>query len=44
MYVAKTKMPISCAATVQLLCVYVFAYTKSRIFHVEVHFIFGMGQ
>ena len=28
--VAKTKALISCAITAQLLCVFVFAYAKSR--------------
>ena len=30
MDVAKTKALISCAVTAQLLCVFVFAYAKSR--------------
>ena len=29
-YVAKTKALISCMVTTQLICTYVFAYTKSR--------------
>ena len=32
-YVAKTKALISCAVTVQLICVFVFAYAKSRFSH-----------
>ena len=35
MYVAKTKALISCAFTVQLICVFVFAYAKSRFSHNE---------
>ena len=33
MYVAKTKALISCAAPAQLICVFVFAYSKSRFSH-----------
>ena len=33
MYVAKTKALISCAVTAQLICVFVFAYAKSRLSH-----------
>ena len=32
---AKTKVQISCAVTVQLICVFVFAYAKSRFSHNE---------
>ena len=32
-YVAKTKTLISCVITAQLLCVFVFAYVKSRFSH-----------
>ena len=32
-HVAKTKAPISCAVTAQLICVFVFAYAKSRFSH-----------
>ena len=32
-YVAKTKVLISCAVTEQLICVFVFAYAKSRFSH-----------
>ena len=35
MYVAKTKALISCAVTAQLICVFVFAYAKSRFSHNE---------
>ena len=31
----KTKALISCAVTAQLICVFVFAYAKSRSFHNE---------
>ena len=34
---AKTKALISCAVTAQLICVFVFAYAKSRFSHNEVH-------
>ena len=37
-YVAKTKALISCTVTVQLICVSVFAYAKSRFSHDPVHF------
>ena len=30
---AKTKTQISCAVTAQLICVFVFAYAKSRFSH-----------
>ena len=33
--VAKTKALISCAVTAQLICVFVFAYAKSRFSHNE---------
>ena len=33
MYAAKTKTPISCAVTAQLICAFVFAYAKSRFTH-----------
>ena len=32
-YVVKTKSLISCAVTAQLICAFVFAYTKSRFSH-----------
>ena len=32
-YEAKTKALISCVATAQLICAFVFAYAKSRFFH-----------
>ena len=36
-YVVKTKVLISSAVTAQLICVFVFAYTKSRFSHNEAH-------
>ena len=36
-YVAKTKALISCAVTVQLICVFVFAYAKSHFSTNEAH-------
>ena len=39
MNVAKTKALISCAVTVQLICVFVFAYAKCRFSPNEAHFI-----
>ena len=32
-YTAKTKVLVSCVATVQLICIFVFAYTKGRFSH-----------
>ena len=37
MRVAKTKMLISFAVTGKLICVFVFAYAKSRFSHDEAH-------
>ena len=37
LYVVKTKALISCEATAQLICVFVFAYTKSRFSHDTAH-------
>ena len=34
----KTKALISCAVTAQLICVFVFAYTKIRFSHDTAHF------
>ena len=31
------KVLISCAVTAQLICVFVFVYTKSRVSHNETH-------
>ena len=39
MRVAKTKALISFAVTAKLICVFVFAYTKSRFSHNEAHMI-----
>ena len=40
MRVAKTKALISFAVTAKLICVFVFAYAKSRFSHDAAHFIF----
>ena len=37
MNVAKTKGLITCAATAQLICVFVFAYAESRFSHEAAH-------
>ena len=37
MYVAKTKALISCGATAQLICAFVFAYAKSWFSHDGAH-------
>ena len=37
--IAKTKAMISCAVTVELICVFVFAYAKSRFSHNEAHIV-----
>ena len=37
MYVAKTKALISFAITAKLICVFVFAYAKSRFSYQEAH-------
>ena len=37
MCVAKTKVLISCAVTMQLICVFVFAYAKRRFSHDAAH-------
>ena len=39
MYVAKTKVLISCTFSVQLICAFVFAYGKSRFSHGAAHFM-----
>ena len=36
MRVAKTKALISCAVTAQLICVFVFAYVKSRFLFADI--------
>ena len=38
MYIAKTKALISCSVTAQLICAFVFAYAKSKLFQDMVHF------
>ena len=42
--VAKTKALISFAATAKLICVFVFAYAKSRFSHNEAHFSFSFSD
>ena len=37
MYVAKTKALITCVVTAKLICVFVFAYAKSRFSHDAAH-------
>ena len=37
LYVAKTKALISVAVTAKLICIFVFAYAKSRFSHDEAH-------
>ena len=39
MYVAKTKALISFAVTAKLICVFVFAYAKSRFSHDAAHIV-----
>ena len=43
-YVAKTKALISCAVTTQLICVFVFAFAKSRFSHNEAHIIIYINR
>ena len=40
-HVAKTKALISSAVTAKLICVFVFAYTKSRFSYDEAHLVLG---
>ena len=40
--VAKTKALISFAVTAKLICVFVFAYAKSRFSHNEAHIMTGL--
>ena len=40
MRVAKTKALISSAVTAKLICVFVFAYAKSRFSHDEAHLVY----
>ena len=42
--VAKTKAPISCAVTAQLICVFVFAYAKNRFSHNEAQISSGFPK
>ena len=37
---AKTKVLISCTVIVKLICVFVYTYAKSRIFHDAAHIKF----
>ena len=37
--IAKTKALISCAVTAQLICVFVFAYAKSRFSYDAAHIV-----
>ena len=41
-YIAKTKAPISFAVTAKLICVFVFAYAKSRFSHNEAQMCFSI--
>ena len=43
-YEAKTKALISCAVTTQLICVFVFAFAKSRFSHNEAHIIIYINR
>ena len=43
-HVAKTKELISFAVTAKLICVFVFAYAKSRFSHNEAHFLSEASQ
>ena len=36
-YIAKTKMPIGCALTAQLICAFVFTKAKGRFSHDAAH-------
>ena len=38
-HIAKTKALISCTVTAQLICVFVFAYAKTRFSHNEAHIL-----
>ena len=43
MYVAKTKVLISCAVTLQLICTFVFEFAKFRFSHDAAHMtVYGM--
>ena len=43
-YVAKTKVLISWAVTVQVICAFVSAYAKSRFSHYAAHLIIRKGD
>ena len=43
-YVVKTKALISFAVTAKLICVFVFAYAKSRFSHDEAHIVQYNGK
>ena len=43
-YVAKTKALISFAVTAKLICVFIFAYAKSRFSHDEAHLPIAQNQ
>ena len=43
-YVAKEKALISCTATTQLICVFVFAYAKIRVSHDVAHLLCAQAQ
>ena len=44
MRVAKTKALISFAVTAKLICVFVFAYAKSRFSHDAAHMLTCLGN
>ena len=44
MRVAKTKALISFAVTAKLICVFIFAYAKSRFSHDDAHIIVYWGK
>ena len=43
-HVVKTKVLISCAFTAQLICLFVFAYAKSRYSHDVAHIFFQIHK
>ena len=42
--IAKTKVLISCAVTVRLICIFVFAYAKSWFSHNEAQFVYHIQK
>ena len=44
MYVAKTRALISCVVTAQLICVFVFAYAKTRFSHDAAHILWILDK